>query len=96
MVSRIIQVPSFDLVVFGATGDLAQRKIFPALYGRLLAGQMPSNAKVIGIARQDISTNKFRMLVRKSGTEPKIRIMCESENRTLLLKCINIVKKSIR
>ena len=37
-----------------------------------------------------------RMLVRKSGTEPKIRIMCESENRTLLLKCINIVKKSIR
>ena len=66
MVSRIIQVPSFDLVVFGATGDLAQRKIFPALYGRLLAGQMPSNAKVIGIARQDISTNKFRMLVRKS------------------------------
>ena len=40
--------------------------------------------------------NKGRMLVRKSGTEPKIRIMCESENRTLLLKCINIVKKSIR
>jgi len=40
--------------------------------------------------------DKGRMLVRKSGTEPKIRIMCESENRTLLLKCINIVKKSIR
>ena len=40
--------------------------------------------------------DKGRLLVRKSGTEPKIRIMCESENRTLLLKCINIVKKSIR
>lgn len=66
MVSRIIQVPSFDLVVFGATGDLARRKIFPALYGRLLAGQMPSNAKVIGIARQEMPTNKFRALVRKS------------------------------
>ena len=36
-----------------------------------------------------------RMLVRKSGTESKIRIMCESENKNLLLKCINIVKKSI-
>ena len=39
---------------------------------------------------------KGRMLVRKSGTEPKIRIMCESENKILLKKCINIVKKSIK
>ena len=37
-----------------------------------------------------------RMLVRKSGTESKIRIMCESENKTLLKKCINIVKKTIK
>ena len=39
---------------------------------------------------------KGRMLVRKSGTEPKIRIMGESNDRKLLEKCINIVKKSIR
>ena len=37
-----------------------------------------------------------RMLVRKSGTEPKIRIMCESENKALLSKCVSIVRKSIR
>ena len=37
-----------------------------------------------------------RMLVRKSGTESKIRIMCESENKKLLFKCINIVKRSIK
>ena len=37
-----------------------------------------------------------RMLVRKSGTEPKIRIMCESNNRNLILKCINIVKKTLK
>ncbi len=36
-----------------------------------------------------------RMLVRKSGTEPVIRIMCETENEDILIKCINIVKKSI-
>jgi len=37
-----------------------------------------------------------RMLVRKSGTEPKIRIMGESDNKKLLYKCINIVKRSIK
>ena len=39
---------------------------------------------------------KGRMLVRKSGTEPKIRIMCESENKILLTKCINLIKKTIK
>ena len=38
---------------------------------------------------------KGRMLVRKSGTEPVIRIMCETENQTMLSKCVNIVKQSI-
>ena len=36
-----------------------------------------------------------RILVRKSGTEPKIRIMVESNNKELLFKCINIVKRSL-
>ncbi len=36
-----------------------------------------------------------RILVRKSGTELKIRIMGESENKRLLQKCINIIKKTI-
>ena len=40
--------------------------------------------------------NQGRMLVRKSGTEPKIRIMGESDNKILLSKCINIVKNSIK
>ena len=51
--------------------------------------------KAIREANQLIK-NKGRMLVRKSGTEPKIRIMGESENRILLQKCINIVKRTIK
>ena len=40
--------------------------------------------------------NQGRMLVRKSGTESKIRIMGESNNKILLLKCIKLVKRSIK
>ncbi len=38
---------------------------------------------------------KGRILVRKSGTEPKIRIMAESDNKTLIVKCIKLIKRSI-
>ena len=51
--------------------------------------------KAITLASKLIK-NQGRMLVRKSGTEPKIRIMGESENKLLLSKCINIVKRSIK
>ena len=37
-----------------------------------------------------------RVLVRQSGTEPKIRIMAESNSKFLILKCINLIKKSIK
>jgi len=37
-----------------------------------------------------------RLLIRKSGTEPKIRIMGESYNKNLILKCIKIIKSSIK
>jgi len=51
--------------------------------------------KSIKIANNLIK-NQGRLLVRKSGTEPKIRIMGECTNKNLLLKCINIIKKTIK
>ena len=45
---------------------------------------------------EQIIKGKGRMLVRKSGTEPKIRIMGESDDKILLNKCIKIVKRTIK
>ncbi|WP_089698449.1 phosphoglucosamine mutase [Candidatus Pelagibacter communis] len=45
---------------------------------------------------EKIMFGKGRLLVRESGTESKIRIMCESEDKILLNKCIKIVSKSLK
>ena len=54
----------------------------------------PKCKKAIRYATKLIK-NKGRLLVRSSGTEPKIRIMCESFNRSLMNKCIDLVRKQI-
>jgi len=54
-----------------------------------------SKCKIAIKKSEKLIKNNGRMLVRKSGTEPKIRIMGESDNILLLRKCIKIVKRSI-
>jgi glucose-6-phosphate 1-dehydrogenase len=44
MTSRVIPVAPFVLAGFGATGDLAWRKLLPALFHRDFAGQLPEAA----------------------------------------------------
>ena len=51
--------------------------------------------KSIKIAEK-LMKGQGRILVRKSGTESKIRVMGESENKKLLNKCINIISKKIK
>jgi len=51
--------------------------------------------KAIKIANKLMGQNG-RILVRKSGTEPKIRIMAESYDKSLILKCIKLIKSSIK
>ena len=60
MVARVIPVDPFDLVVFGGTGDLAQRKLLPALYRRMLGGQALQGSRIIGAARRDLDADGFR------------------------------------
>ena len=55
----------------------------------------PEVKKSIKIAEKLIK-GQGRILVRKSGTESKIRVMVESDNKELLNKCINIISKRIK
>ncbi|HEX3347525.1 MAG TPA: glucose-6-phosphate dehydrogenase [Acetobacteraceae bacterium] len=66
MVSRIIAVEPFDLVIFGATGDLSRRKLIPALYFRCVAGQIPDDSRIFGVSRRHMSDDEFRALARES------------------------------
>jgi glucose-6-phosphate 1-dehydrogenase len=51
----LIAVDPFDLVIFGGTGDLAARKLIPALYHRFRAGQLPPQARIVALGRRDLS-----------------------------------------
>ena len=55
----------------------------------------PEIKKIIKNADKLIK-GKGRILVRKSGTESKIRVMGESENKALLYKCVKMITKKIK
>ena len=53
------------LVIFGGSGDLACRRLIPALYNLLLDGLLPSNYAVIGLGRKSMTDEEFRATVRE-------------------------------
>ncbi|MBL0370714.1 glucose-6-phosphate dehydrogenase [Rhizobium sp. KVB221] len=60
MSSQIIPVDPFDYVVFGGTGDLAERKLLPALYHRQEAGQFTEPTRIIGASRAALTHEQYR------------------------------------
>jgi glucose-6-phosphate 1-dehydrogenase len=66
MTSQIIPVEPFDFIAFGATGDLAERKLLPALYQRQIAGQFSEPTRVIGASRSALSDTEYRAFARKA------------------------------
>jgi glucose-6-phosphate 1-dehydrogenase len=61
MTTRIVPVEIFDIIVFGATGDLAQRKLLPALFHRDEQGQLPEGARIIGTSRREMSDAEYQL-----------------------------------
>jgi glucose-6-phosphate 1-dehydrogenase len=72
------------MVIFGATGDLTKRKLFPALYNLAKDGYLPENFAIVGVGRQEMETADFRdQMIRnlkefagENGDEEQIKWFC--------------------
>jgi glucose-6-phosphate 1-dehydrogenase len=61
--------PDQDLVVFGATGDLARRKLLPALYELSIQGLLPRRGEVVGTATRELDDAGFRAFAHDAVAE---------------------------
>ncbi len=66
MAQRIVKVDPFDLVVFGGTGDLAYRKLYPALFHRDKGDQLSEPTRIIGVSRRRLERDAFRESVKEA------------------------------
>lgn len=58
-----------DIIIFGGLGNLALGKIIPALFHRLIAGQLPKNSRIIIVDRTTIDKTSFYKLIKESLTK---------------------------
>ena len=63
---------SFDLVLFGGTGDLAWRKLMPALFQAFRHGSLPAGGRIIGVARDDLSDEAYRSFIQARFDEVEL------------------------
>ena len=62
----------FDLVFFGGSGDLAMRKLLPAMYARDVCDDLPPSARIVCVGRDDFSQDDFIQFVEKNS-KPNIK-----------------------
>lgn len=67
--AKFIPVDTFDIIIFGGTGDLSRRKLLPALYHRFLDGQIPEDSRLVGVSRSEMDDKEFRAFARDACKE---------------------------
>ena len=75
-------------VLFGATGDLAKRKIFPALYNLYADKKMPNPISIIALGRKQVPDEKFQGYVKKSIESYSRRVMNDQSLMNRFLESI--------
>ena len=61
--AKLIPVDDFDLIIFGGAGDLAKRKLLPAMYHRDRDGQLPPTSRIIGVGRRYFDRNDYLAMI---------------------------------
>jgi len=74
--TQAFQIPStaFVLILFGATGDLAQKKLFPALFSMFKKGQLGKDFYIVGFSRRDLKDEGLRDIIHEKimgGNKPQ-------------------------
>ena len=107
-VDTTVRIPeSHVIVLFGATGDLARRKLLPGIFHLSTAGLMPQHFRIVGTSRREFSDDDFRGLARASGAMarrirhpvawspdgPRKRLRCATrrERVRVALACIFVI-----
>jgi len=79
-------------VLFGATGDLAKRKIYPALYNLYIDRKLPQSFSLFGLGRRELSDESFQ-----ANVEQSIRTFSrrEANNSALIKDFLNAFRYSV-
>jgi len=64
--AQLVPVDTFDLIIFGGTGDLAMRKLLPALYHRDRDGQVTDDSRIIAASRGELARDDYLSIVEES------------------------------
>ncbi|MDH3373465.1 MAG: glucose-6-phosphate dehydrogenase [Gammaproteobacteria bacterium] len=64
--AKLLPVDVFDLIIFGGTGDLAMRKLLPALYHRDRDGQFTGDSRIIAVGRGALSKKAYLAEVKEA------------------------------
>lgn len=83
-------IQPFILVIFGITGDLARRKVLPALYHLFKDGLLPDNIHIIGTSRQNLSNKQFlneiELCVLEADHQCDPEVLKTFENKTEIIQ----------
>ena len=64
--AQLLPVDSFDLIIFGGTGDLAMRKLLPAMYHRTRDGQITADSRIIAVGRGEMNRDDYLQSVHEA------------------------------
>jgi len=64
--AQFVPVSDFYLVIFGGTGDLAMRKLLPAMYHRVRDGQITADSRIIAVARAEMGRDQYLEMVQQA------------------------------